>query len=174
MEKSLNLPKILMDEYNIRILSATTFQARSARELSYMFGIPLASCYRKINELEKAGFLKAESRELTREGKRYNTYKSQVGSINIFFENLRIAGVVVGVDEEDFGLLILLCSAVDGLIVVTLYPDSIRIVGVFGYFVYGVTEVVILPDGTFHAVLEVILVNRAFELNTAFFTDFSC
>ena len=87
MEKSLNLPKILMDEYNIRILSATTFQARSARELSYMFGIPLASCYRKINELEKAGFIKAESRELTREGKRYNTYKSQVGSINIFFEN---------------------------------------------------------------------------------------
>jgi hypothetical protein len=64
MEKSLNLPKILMDEYNIRILSATTFQARSARELSYMFGIPLAW-----------------------EGKRYNTYKSQVGSINIFFEN---------------------------------------------------------------------------------------
>ena len=43
--------------------------------------------HRKINELEKAGFIKAESRELTREGKRYNTYKSQVGSINIFFEN---------------------------------------------------------------------------------------
>lgn len=76
----------LINEYNIQILSATTFQAKSAKDLSHILGIPLASCYRKISELENAGFLKVESQEYSGK-KRYNTYKSQVGSINIFFEN---------------------------------------------------------------------------------------
>jgi len=40
--ENLTLPKLLMDEYNLKILSATTFKPRSARELSYIFGIPLA------------------------------------------------------------------------------------------------------------------------------------
>jgi len=84
---NLELPKILMDETNLKILSATTFKPRSARELSYIFGIPLASCYRKIKELEDQGFIKAVSRELTREGKRYSKYQSQVGSVKIAFEN---------------------------------------------------------------------------------------
>ena len=84
---NLTLPKLLMDEYNLKILSATTFKPRSARELSYIFGIPLASCYRKIKELEDQGFIKAVSRELTREGKRYSKYQSQVGSVKIAFEN---------------------------------------------------------------------------------------
>jgi len=75
-----------MDECNLKILSATTYKPRSARELSYIFGIPLASCYRKIKELEDQGFIKAVSRELTREGKRYSKYQSQIGSIKIAFE----------------------------------------------------------------------------------------
>lgn len=85
--ENLELPKILMDETNLKILSATTYKPRSARELSYIFGIPLASCYRKIKELENQGFIKAVSRELTREGKRYSKYQSQVGSVKIAFEN---------------------------------------------------------------------------------------
>ena len=67
---NLQLPRLLMDECNLKILSATTYKPRSARELSYIFGIPLASCYRKIKELEDQGFIKAVSRELTREGDR--------------------------------------------------------------------------------------------------------
>lgn len=85
--ENLELPKILMDETNLKILSATTYKPRSARELSYIFAIPLASCYRKIKELENQGFIKAVSRELTREGKRYSKYQSQVGSVKIAFEN---------------------------------------------------------------------------------------
>jgi hypothetical protein len=85
--ENLELPKILMDETNLKILSATTFKPRSARELSYIFAIPLASCYRKIKELEQQGFIKSVSRELTREGKRYSKYQSQVGSVKIAFEN---------------------------------------------------------------------------------------
>ncbi len=85
--ENLELPKILMDETNLKILSATTFKPRSARELSYIFAIPLASCYRKIKELEQQGLIKAVSRELTREGKRFSKYQSQVGSVKIAFEN---------------------------------------------------------------------------------------
>jgi DNA-binding Lrp family transcriptional regulator len=88
--ENLLLPKLLMDEYNLKILSATTFKPRSARELAYIFGIPLASCYRKIKELEDNGLIKAVSRELTREGKRYSKYQSQVGSIKIAFEQGRL------------------------------------------------------------------------------------
>src|SRR3989442_13013961 len=83
---NLQLPRLLMDECNLKILSATTYKPRSARDLSYIFGIPLASCYRKIKELEDQGLIKAVSRELTREGKRYSKYQSQVGSIKIAFE----------------------------------------------------------------------------------------
>ena len=51
------IPKLVMDDVNMRILSATAFEALSARELAYMFNIPLVSCYRKIHELESYGLL---------------------------------------------------------------------------------------------------------------------
>ena len=81
------IPRLLMDKYNIRILSATAFEPKSAQELSIMFDIPIATCYRKLKELELAGLIASTGKLLTKEGKRFAVYKSQVRSIDIFFKD---------------------------------------------------------------------------------------
>ena len=80
------IPRLLMDKYNIRILSATAFEPKSAQELSVLFDIPIATCYRKLKELELAGLVASTGKLLTKEGKRYSVYKSQVRSLDIFFK----------------------------------------------------------------------------------------
>ena len=80
------LPRVIMDEKNIRILSATAFRPLSAREIAYMFNIPLVSCYRKMGELEKLGLIKCVDRPLTQSGKRVKVYKSQLLKVAVTFE----------------------------------------------------------------------------------------
>jgi len=80
------LPRVIMDEKNIRILSATAFKPLSAREIAYMFDIPLVSCYRKMAELESLGLLKCVDRPLTQSGKRVKVYKSQLIRVAVTFE----------------------------------------------------------------------------------------
>lgn len=83
---NLSIAQILTDEYNMNILAATSYKARSARELAFMFDIPLASCYRKLRELESASLIDQEGSELTMDGKRYKTYRSKIGSISLVYE----------------------------------------------------------------------------------------
>jgi hypothetical protein len=83
----LDLAHIMMDEYNMKILAATSHKAKSARELAFVFDIPMASCYRKIKELLGAGLLKLDSTELSSDGKRYNVYKSQIDCITLVYEH---------------------------------------------------------------------------------------
>ncbi len=87
------ISKLIMDDVNMRILSATAFESLSARDLAYMFDIPLVSCYRKINELESAGLLKCVDKPLKANGKRVRKYKSQLIKVVLTFERgkLRIA-----------------------------------------------------------------------------------
>lgn len=80
------LPRVIMDEKNIRILSATAFRPLSAREIAYLFDIPLVSCYRKMAELESLGLLKCVDRPLTQSGKRVKVYKSQLIRVSVNFE----------------------------------------------------------------------------------------
>lgn len=86
MDRS-KIPRLVMDDYNLRILSATTFKERSARELAYLLDIPMATCYRKIKELLNAELLEEEESKLTKEGRRYKTYLSRVSAIHVSFEN---------------------------------------------------------------------------------------
>ncbi len=83
---SLTIPRLLTDKYNLRILSATFYEPKHAQELSLLLNIPIASCYRKVRELEETGLLKCVDRILTREGRRIKLYRSQINKINIFFE----------------------------------------------------------------------------------------
>lgn len=87
------ISKLIMDDVNMRVLSATAFEPLSARDLAYMFNIPLVSCYRKINELESAGLLMCVDKPLKANGKRVRKYKSQLIKVVLTFERgkLRIA-----------------------------------------------------------------------------------
>ncbi len=82
----MDIPRLLMDEYNLKILSSTYYTGKSVRQLAYIFDIPIATCYRKIKELEDIGLLKCIERPLTRDGRRYKIYKSELMGIKISFE----------------------------------------------------------------------------------------
>ena len=57
---------MITDKYSVRILVGTAKKPKSAIELSEKYGIPIAACYRKIKELERAGLLRCVERRLTR------------------------------------------------------------------------------------------------------------
>ena len=87
---SLTVPRLLADKYCIRILSATFNKPRNSQDLSIMLGIPIASCYRKIKELEKNELIKPVSKSLTGFGKWVENYQSQINSVNISFRKNRL------------------------------------------------------------------------------------
>ena len=85
--RELNVAQLLMDQYNLKILSSTTKKALSVRDMAFMYFIPLATCYRKVRELEGAGLLKCEGKMLSSDGKRYKVYKCQVLEFNVSYRN---------------------------------------------------------------------------------------
>ncbi len=83
----LNISQLLADPYSLQILASSYNKPRSTQELSMMLDIPVASAYRRVKDLENEGLLKRAGRPLTREGKRYWIYQSQVNNITLVFEN---------------------------------------------------------------------------------------
>ena len=77
-------------------------------------------------------------------------------------QNLRIAGVVVRVDEEDFRFLVFRGAVVDCLVVVAFYADTIGVVCIFGYFIDVVVVLGVFSRNPFKTVLEIIIVGDAF------------
>jgi len=80
------ISRLLTDDYSERILAACFHQARAAQEISDAFDIPIAACYRKIHELEEAGFLACEKEVVTAKGKSMRLYRSQLRRAQIVFE----------------------------------------------------------------------------------------
>ncbi len=83
----LNISQLLADPCSLQILASSSNKPRSTQELSVMLDIPVASTYRRVKDLENEGLLKRVGRPLTREGKRYWIYQSQVNNITLVFEN---------------------------------------------------------------------------------------
>ena len=98
--RELSIAQLLMDQYNLKILSSTTRKALSVRDMAFMYFIPLATCYRKVRELEGAGLLKCEGKMLSSDGKRYKVYKCQVSEFNVSYRN-RAVVISVVLDWEE-------------------------------------------------------------------------
>lgn len=81
------ISKLLTDDYAERILVATYFSARSAQEISDIYDVPIAACYRKIHELEEAGLLRCQKIVTTRKGKSMKLYRSQLLRACIMYED---------------------------------------------------------------------------------------
>ena len=77
--------QLLTDPYCSRILAFTSKRPACAQELSQLLDIPIAMCYRRIGEMEKAGLLQITERFLNRKGKRVNIYKAMVKVAKIEF-----------------------------------------------------------------------------------------
>jgi len=64
-------------KYAARILAAAD-RPKSAQELSEELSVPIATCYRRIEELEDAGLLACEGRETSDRGRQMNVYRRTI------------------------------------------------------------------------------------------------
>jgi predicted ArsR family transcriptional regulator len=71
-------------KYSAEILTATA-EPRSARELSEHLDIPIATSYRRIEELREAGLLALDDRVRSAGGRRTKVYRRDVAGISIEF-----------------------------------------------------------------------------------------
>jgi DNA-binding Lrp family transcriptional regulator len=77
--------EVLGNEYNPAILRAAD-EAHSAQEFSDLLDIPIATCYRRIEELTEAGLLELHDRVISDEHRRTNVYHREVDEIVVNFE----------------------------------------------------------------------------------------
>lgn len=78
--------RALGNEYNAAILGAAD-EARSAQDLSEELDIPIATCYRRLEELEEADLLEQQGRVLSEERRRVNVYRRAIERITVDFES---------------------------------------------------------------------------------------
>lgn len=89
------LIEVLGNKYNTDILTATT-EPKSAQELSDQLDVPIATCYRRINELQEADLLELHDRPLSEEHRRVKVYRRSVDAIEVDFRN----GLSIEVEER--------------------------------------------------------------------------
>src|SRR5947199_5907872 len=81
-----DVSRLLTDEYAERILVATQTVSRSVQEISDKYDIPIAACYRKIHELEEAGFLNVAEIVTTPKGNTMKLYRSLLKSVQLVYQ----------------------------------------------------------------------------------------
>jgi predicted ArsR family transcriptional regulator len=78
----------LGSKYSAEILCAARTPT-SAQELADELDVPIATCYRRIEELESVGLLQCEGRQLSGEGRRTNVYRRTLDQFAIEFSGDR-------------------------------------------------------------------------------------
>ncbi len=91
---SVEVLRTLGNKYSAEILEATD-EPRSAQELSDELEIPIATCYRRIEELTEHGLLELHDNILSDERRRIKVYRRNVETVNIEF------GDALAVDIEE-------------------------------------------------------------------------
>ncbi len=75
----------LADDYSLRILAATREEGKTVRELSRELDIPIATCYRRVEELIEASLLRVKEKKLTQDGKRATVVRTNVSFVEVSF-----------------------------------------------------------------------------------------
>jgi predicted transcriptional regulator len=78
--------EVLGNKYNPEILDAAS-EPKSAQELSEELDVPIATCYRRINELTEANLLELHDRPLSEEHRRIKVYRRSIDQITIDFRD---------------------------------------------------------------------------------------
>lgn len=94
---SVELLRILGNKYNAEILQAT-HEPKSAQTLSDELEIPIATSYRRIEELTSIDVLELAGKEFSEEGRRTKVYRRNVDAIKAEFEN---GSIQIAVEERD-------------------------------------------------------------------------
>ena len=80
-------------QYSAEILAAAGSPI-SAQELSDRMDVPIATCYRRIEDLVEAGLLRREGRELSDQGRRTNVYRRTVDELTVEFSDATVTSRV--------------------------------------------------------------------------------
>ena len=80
----------ISDKYAGKILAATYNAPKSAKELSKMYNIPIAACYRRIRELERLGLLVVAGVVYDSRGKGTKLYQSQLNGAYVYLLGERL------------------------------------------------------------------------------------
>ena len=83
---SLDVLRVLGNDYNAEILQAA-HEPKSAQDLSNELDVPIATCYRRIDELTEADLLALHDRPLSDQHRRINVYRRSVDEVNVHFED---------------------------------------------------------------------------------------
>lgn len=87
--------EVLGNKYNPEILEATA-EPKSAQELSEELDVPIATCYRRINELTEVDLLELHDQPLSEEHRRIKVYRRCIDGISIGFRD----GIDVELEER--------------------------------------------------------------------------
>jgi DNA-binding Lrp family transcriptional regulator len=82
---SVEILRALGNKYNAEILGSAD-EPLSAQELSDELDVPIATCYRRINELTEAGLLEHHDSVLSDEHRRVDVYRRNVNGVQVTFE----------------------------------------------------------------------------------------
>ncbi|MFC7073702.1 helix-turn-helix domain-containing protein [Halovenus rubra] len=82
---SVDLLQTLGNKYSAEILDATD-EPRSAQELSDELDIPIATCYRRIDELTEHNLLELHDNILSDDRRRIKVYRRNVEAVRVEFE----------------------------------------------------------------------------------------
>lgn len=83
---SAELLQTLGNKYSAEILDATD-EPRSAQELSDELDIPIATCYRRIDELTEHDLLELHDNILSDDRRRIKVYRRNVEAIHVEFDD---------------------------------------------------------------------------------------
>lgn len=92
---STDILRVLGKEYAAEILEAA-HEPRSAQELSANRDIPIATCYRRVDELTEAGLLERVDRQTSEGQPRVNLYRRLVDELLVRFDRSSCRVVVEG------------------------------------------------------------------------------
>ena len=92
---SADILQTLGNKYSAEILEATD-EPQSAQALSDELGIPIATCYRRIDELTEHDLLELHDNILSDDRRRIKVYRRNVESVHVDFEE----SLTVAVEER--------------------------------------------------------------------------
>lgn len=92
---SVDLLRTLGNKYSAEILDAAD-EPQSAQDLSDELDIPIATCYRRIDELTEQGLLELHDSILSDDRRRIKVYRRNVESVEIGFDE----SLAISVEER--------------------------------------------------------------------------
>lgn len=77
---------LLMDHDIEKILIGTYDRSRSAIEISELYGIPIATCFKKIRKLKEMGLLMSTDIIYTAKGRKIELYTTNFDNAYVYYE----------------------------------------------------------------------------------------